>query len=104
MIALFVAVAVFAPLIAPYDPAAQSWTLVRKPPSWPHWFGTDEVGRDMLSRIIYGARASLLAGVISVCIAVGIGVPLGLCAGYLGGVVDALLVASDRRACWPARI
>ena len=91
IIALFVAAAVLAPLIAPYDPAAQGWTLVRKPPSWLHWFGTDDVGRDTLSRIIFGARASLLAGVISVCIAVGIGVPLGLTAGYLGGIVDALL-------------
>jgi len=91
IIVLFVAVAVLAPLIAPYDPAAQGWTLVRKPPSWAHWFGTDEVGRDILSRIIFGARASLLAGVISVCIAVGIGVPLGLTAGYVGGFVDALL-------------
>jgi peptide/nickel transport system permease protein len=91
VIALFVAAAVLAPLIAPYDPAAQSWTLVRKPPSWLHWLGTDDLGRDTLSRIIFGARASLLAGVISVCIALGIGVPLGLCAGYLGGVVDALL-------------
>jgi peptide/nickel transport system permease protein len=91
VIALFVAAAAFAPLIAPYDPAAQSWTLVRKPPSWLHWFGTDDVGRDSLSRIIFGARASLLAGVISVCIAVCIGVPLGLTAGYLGGAIDALL-------------
>jgi peptide/nickel transport system permease protein len=91
VIALFVVAAVCAPLIAPYDPAAQSWTLVRKPPSWQHWFGTDDVGRDSLSRIIFGARASLLAGVISVCIAIGIGVPLGLTAGYLGGFVDGLL-------------
>ena len=91
IIALFVAAAVLAPLIAPYDPAAQSWTVVRKPPSWLHWFGTDEVGRDTLSRVIFGARASLLAGVISVAIAVGIGVPLGLAAGYLGGLIDALL-------------
>ena len=91
VIALFVLVAVFAPLIAPYDPAAQSWTLVRKPPSWSHWLGTDDVGRDILSRIIFGARASLLAGVISVCIAVSIGVPLGLMAGYLGGLVDGVL-------------
>jgi peptide/nickel transport system permease protein len=91
VIALFVAVAVLAPLLAPYDPAAQGWTLVRKPPSSAHWFGTDEVGRDILSRVIFGARASLLAGVISVCIALGIGVPLGLAAGYLGGFVDALL-------------
>jgi peptide/nickel transport system permease protein len=91
VIVLFVAVAVLAPLIAPYDPAAQGWTLVRKPPTWAHWFGTDEVGRDILSRVMFGARASLLAGVISVCIALGIGVPLGLTAGYLGGVVDMLL-------------
>jgi peptide/nickel transport system permease protein len=91
VIALFVMAAVFAPLIAPYAPATQDWTVVRKPPSWLHWFGTDDVGRDTLSRIIFGARASLLAGVISVCIAVGIGVPLGLTAGYLGGFVDALL-------------
>src|SRR5713226_8716071 len=91
VIALFVLVAVFAPLISPYDPAAQSWTLVRQPPSAQHWLGTDDVGRDILARIMFGARASLLAGVISVCIALGVGVPLGLTAGYLGGAVDALL-------------
>jgi peptide/nickel transport system permease protein len=91
IIALFVAAAVLAPLLAPYDPTAQGWTAVRKPPSWLHWFGTDDVGRDTLSRVVFGARASLLAGVISVCIAVGIGVPLGLAAGYLGGFVDGLL-------------
>ena len=59
----FILLAVFAPLIAPYDPIATSWSLVRKPPSALHWFGTDELGRDMLARVIYGARASLLAGV-----------------------------------------
>ena len=91
IIALFVVAAVFAPLLAPYAPATQDWSAVRKFPSWLHWFGTDDVGRDTLSRVIFGARASLLAGVISVCIAVGIGVPLGLTAGYLGGFVDALL-------------
>ena len=91
VIALFVLLAVFAPLIAPYDPAAQSWTAVRKAPSALHWFGTDEVGRDVLSRVIFGARASLLAGVISVAIALSVGVPLGLLAGYLGGWVDALI-------------
>jgi len=91
VIALFVVLAVFAPLISPYDPAAQSWTAVRKAPSWAHWFGTDDVGRDVLARVIFGARASLLAGVISVSIALAVGVPLGLISGYLGGWVDALL-------------
>ena len=91
VVALFVAIAIFAPLISPYDPAAQSWTAVRKAPSWAHWFGTDDVGRDVLARVIFGARASLLAGVISVSIALAVGVPLGLISGYLGGWVDALL-------------
>ena len=91
VIAVFVVLAVFAPLISPYDPAAQSWSAVRKAPSALHWFGTDDVGRDILARIIFGARASLLAGVISVGIALGIGVPLGMIAGYLGGWIDALL-------------
>jgi peptide/nickel transport system permease protein len=91
IIVLFVAMAVFAPWIVPYDPIAQSWSAVRKAPSMAHWFGTDDLGRDILARVIYGARASLLAGVISVGIALSIGVPLGLTAGYLGGWIDALL-------------
>ncbi len=91
VIVIFVALAVFAPLIAPFDPAAQSWSAVRKAPSALYWFGSDDVGRDVLSRVIFGTRASLLAGVISVGIAVSIGVPLGLTAGYLGGWIDALL-------------
>jgi peptide/nickel transport system permease protein len=90
VIATFVAAAVFAPLISPYDPDLQTWTAVRKAPSALHWFGTDDVGRDVLARVIYGARASLLAGVISVAIALFIGVPIGLVSGYLGGFVDAL--------------
>ena len=61
--------AVFAPLVAPYDPLQTSWSAIRKAPSAAHWFGTDEIGRDVLSRVIYGARASLLAGLVSVCIA-----------------------------------
>jgi peptide/nickel transport system permease protein len=91
VIILVVLVAIFAPLIVPFDPAAQSWSAVRKPPSSTYWFGTDEVGRDLLSRIIYGARASLSAGVVSVSIAIAIGVPLGLLAGYAGGLVDGLI-------------
>src|SRR5450756_922987 len=71
VIATFIVLAVFAPVIVPHDPIATSWTLVRKPPSALHWFGTDELGRDILSRVIYGARASLTAGAISVGIALG---------------------------------
>lgn len=91
LIVVLILIAIFAPLIAPYDPTKQSWSAVRKAPSLAHWFGTDEVGRDILSRIIFGTRASLSAGVISVGIAISIGVPLGLLAGYLGGKVDAIL-------------
>lgn len=91
VILVLITVALLAPFISPYDPAQQSWAAVRKPPSVAHWFGTDEVGRDILARVIYGARASLSAGVISVLIAIAIGVPLGLIAGYWGGLVDGLI-------------
>lgn len=91
IIVILLLMAIFAPLIAPYDPTQQSWSLVRKAPSAAHWFGTDEVGRDLLARIIYGARASLSAGVISVGIAILIGVPLGLIAGYGPGWADIVL-------------
>jgi peptide/nickel transport system permease protein len=91
VIVLFIGVAALAPLIAPDDPIATSWTAIRKAPSVLHWMGTDEDGRDVLSRVIFGARASLLAGVVSVLIAAGIGVPAGLLAGFAGGWTDALL-------------
>ena len=91
VIALFILLALFAPLIVPYDPIATSWSLTRKPPSALHWFGTDDLGRDILARVIYGARASLMAGAISVGIALGVGVPLGLLSGYRGGFIDALI-------------
>lgn len=87
----FILIAVFAPLIAHDDPNATSWSLIRKAPSWAHWMGTDENGRDVFARVIYGARASLLAGVVAVSIAAGIGVPVGLMAGFLGGIADALI-------------
>jgi peptide/nickel transport system permease protein len=92
IVLFFVLVAIFAPLIAPYDPLATSWSAVRKPPSWLHPFGTDEIGRDVLSRVIYGTRASLLAGIVSVSISIALGVPIGLVAGYVGGWVDGLLM------------
>jgi peptide/nickel transport system permease protein len=91
IIVLFIAMAILAPLIVPYDPAQQNWTSIRQPPSLAHWFGTDESGRDLLSRVIFGARASLLAGAVSVTIALGFGVPIGLLAGYGGGWIDGLI-------------
>jgi peptide/nickel transport system permease protein len=91
VVVLLILIAVLAPWVAPYDPTATSFATVRKAPSWAHWFGTDEVGRDVLSRVIWGARASLSAGLVSVGIAVGAGVPLGLLAGYAGGWIDAVL-------------
>jgi len=91
VVTLFVLVAVLAPWIAPQDPIKTSWTAIRKAPSALHWLGTDENGRDILSRIVHGAGASLRAGVISVTIAVMLGVPIGLLAGYRGGWIDALI-------------
>lgn len=91
LVVLFVAVAILAPLISPYDPIATSWSAIRVAPSAAHWMGTDEIGRDEMSRVIFGARASLLAGVVSVLLAAAIGVPTGLLAGFAGGWVDALL-------------
>src|ERR1051325_2226789 len=90
-VAFFIFVALLAPWLAPYDPLATSWSAVRKAPSAAHWFGTDEIGRDVLARVIFGSRASLLAGVVSVSIALAFGVPIGLTAGYLGGWIDALI-------------
>ncbi len=87
----FIALALFAPWIAAYDPIATDWGALRKAPSMAHWFGTDEIGRDVLSRVIYGTRASLLAGVVSVSISLALGVPIGLLAGVVGGWLDALI-------------
>jgi peptide/nickel transport system permease protein len=91
VIVVFVALAVLAPHIAPHDPIKTNWLAVRKPPSGVHWFGTDEIGRDVLSRVVWGARASLLAGVVSVAISLALGVPIGMLAGYLGRWVDGLI-------------
>ena len=91
VVAIFIAVALFAPWVVPFDPIKTSWTMIRKAPSWANWMGTDENGRDVLSRVIYGARASMSAGLISVSIAAGIGVPIGLLAGFAGGWTDTLV-------------
>ena len=91
VVVFFVVLAVLAPTIAPHDPLQTSWSDVRKAPSAAHLFGTDEIGRDVTSRVIWGARASLLAGLVSVCISLSLGVPIGLLAGYVGGWADALI-------------
>jgi len=91
VVLLFIVMALFAPWVAPHDPVATSWGAIRKAPSAAHWFGTDEIGRDVLSRVIWGTRASLLAGVVSVSISLLLGVPIGLAAGFIGGFVDGLI-------------
>lgn len=91
IVALFVLLAVLAPLVAPFDPNKTNFLALRKPPSAMYWLGTDEIGRDILSRLIHGGIASLYAGVISVFIALAIGMPIGLIAGWFGGWSDAVI-------------
>ena len=87
----FALLAIAAPVLPIPDPAATDWSAIRKAPSAAHWLGTDDLGRDILSRMIWGAQASLMAGVFSVAIAVAIGVPFGLLAGYFGGWTDQVI-------------
>ena len=91
IVTLFVLIALLAPWLAPFDPIKANFLAVRKAPSALYWLGTDELGRDILSRMIWGARTSLLAGCISVMIAILIGVPLGLIAGYWQGIWDGVI-------------
>jgi peptide/nickel transport system permease protein len=91
LVGFFVAVAAIAPLLPIPDPAATDWLAIRKPPSADHPLGTDEIGRSVLSRMIWGAQASLLAGVVSVAIAVLVGTPFGVIAGWRGGWTDAAI-------------
>ena len=91
IVLLFVLAAVFAPLLATHDPFQTSFMTVRKPPSAQFWLGSDELGRDIYTRMLYGARASLMAGVVSVLIALVVGVPFGLAAGYFGGWTDSAI-------------
>lgn len=90
-LAVAVLSAVFAPYLAPYDPQLQSMRL-SQPPSIRHWLGTDDLGRDLLSRIIFGSRISLLVGLVTVLLAALAGVTLGLIAGYYGRWVDMLVM------------
>jgi peptide/nickel transport system permease protein len=88
VVVLFVAVALLAPWIAPYDPLAQSYLRINAYPSAEHWLGTDQFGRDVLSRLLYGARNSLIFGLISPVLAAIVGTALGVTAGYFSGIVD----------------
>jgi ABC-type dipeptide/oligopeptide/nickel transport system permease subunit len=92
VLVLIVVASVFAPVLAPYDPLAQGVGPALAGPSRAHWAGTDSFGRDMLSRIIFGARIALIVGVVSVVIAMVIGVGLGLTAGYYGGWLDTVVM------------
>jgi len=89
---LLILTALFAPVIAPQDPTAQDYSKYLQGPSSSNWFGTDDLGRDILSRIIYGAQVSLQAGLISVGIALAVGIPVGLFSGYYRGVLDEFVV------------
>jgi peptide/nickel transport system permease protein len=90
VLVLFIAVA--APLLAPSDPVEQDLTNVLGTPSGDHWLGTDDVGRDFLSRLLYGARVSMFGSFLAVTVSLVLGVPVGLLAGYLGGLVDNVLM------------
>jgi peptide/nickel transport system permease protein len=91
VVVIFLLVAILAPWLAPYDPLAQSILSINKQPSWAHWLGTDQFGRDVLSRMIHGSRNSLLFGLISPALAAFFGTILGVTAGYFGGVIDRVI-------------
>lgn len=91
IILAFTILALAAPILPIADPTATSWSAIRKAPSLIHLLGTDDLGRDILSRMIWGARASLMVGIFSVLIAAAVGVPFGLLAGYFGGWIDLVI-------------
>jgi peptide/nickel transport system permease protein len=91
MVAFFVLIAIFAPLISPYNPLAQSFLAINAQPSAQHWLGTDQFGRDILSRMIWGSRNSLIFGFLSPLCAALVGGTLGVVAGYFGGVADRII-------------
>lgn len=100
---LVVAMVVFADFIAPYAPNSQTLDNAFASPTWAHLFGTDDLGRDIFSRMVHGGRTTVLASLLAVGIAVGLGLPIGLTAGYLGGRVDSLLMrVVDTLLAFPA--
>jgi peptide/nickel transport system permease protein len=103
LVALLLVMAVFAPLLTPYDPINGDISNSLEPPSASHWLGTDDQGRDVLARVMYGARVSLSVAAISVTIGLVVGVSIGIIAGYAGGVVDLLLMrVIDALLAFPA--
>jgi ABC-type dipeptide/oligopeptide/nickel transport system permease subunit len=92
IVLLLLLAGLLAPLLAPYNPYAQNLSITFQPPGFAHLFGTDEYGRDMFSRVLYGARLSQLEITVSVGMALAIGVPLGLISGYIGGLPDQLIL------------
>lgn len=102
IVLLLFVVSLLAPLIAPYDPGAIDLKNVLAPPSGQHWFGTDQLGRDVLSRMIWGARISLKVGFVATGLAILIGTILGAVAGYYGGWIDAAVMRFvDMMLCFP---
>ncbi len=105
LVAFLILVAIFAPFIARYDPTLVNVSQSLEPPSADHWFGTDDLGRDVFSRTVYGSRISLSVGLIAVGIGFFTGVTIGLVAGYVGGLVDLLAMrAIDALLAFPALI
>ena len=99
---LIVLAAIFAPLIAPYDPVAINVADKLSPPTWQHLMGANELGQDVFSQVLFGARTSLMVGVVVISLAIAIGVPIGLLSGYFGGRLDtALMRVSDVFLAFP---
>ena len=92
IVLMFAVLALGAPWIARADPIRTDWSKIRKPPTWANPFGTDDLGRDGLARVVWGARVSMQAGVFSIVLAIAFGVPSGLAAGYYGGRLDQLIM------------
>ena len=92
MVMMFAIMALGAPWIATEDPIRTNWSQIRKAPSWAHPFGTDDLGRDSFSRVVWGARISMQAGVFSILLAIAVGVPVGVVAGYYRGKLDQVVM------------
>lgn len=92
LVLLMVLIAIFAPVLAPYDPLKLNYNETLKAPTWAHPFGTDDLGRDILTRVMYGGRNSLSAGVFSVGLAMAVGIPIGLLSGYYRGFWDEVVI------------